>query len=183
MVYSSHPAVLSRNDCRSFNSYHSLSFWSVICVISLFTAWISSSSQKLNVQNRRKGGTKNKSKCFFNFSLFQEISAVGQSSHTFFRKTGTFTGRMSPFCLLLKPNLLVIFLFVLLINFWIDLIFLVPVRCRIFFPLYFVSIFLQRRKIMKLLIQRYLASFARTRDQTSASQPPTERDETIMSSM
>ena len=58
----------------------------------------------------------------------------------------------------------------------IDLILLVPVRCRIFYPLYFVSIFLQRRKMMKLLIQRYLVSFTKTRDQNSASQPPTERE-------
>ncbi|XP_044175127.1 short transient receptor potential channel 5-like [Acropora millepora] len=35
---------------------------------------------------------------------------------------------------------------------------------------------IKRRKMMKLLIQRYLVSFTKTRDQNSASQPPTERD-------
>ncbi|KAK2565951.1 Short transient receptor potential channel 5 [Acropora cervicornis] len=42
---------------------------------------------------------------------------------------------------------------------------------------------IKRRKMMKLLIQRYLVSFAKTRGQSSASQPPTERDETTMFSM
>ncbi|XP_044175029.1 short transient receptor potential channel 5-like [Acropora millepora] len=35
---------------------------------------------------------------------------------------------------------------------------------------------IKRRKMMKLLIQRYLVSFPKTRDQNSAWQPPTERD-------
>ncbi|XP_015765946.1 PREDICTED: short transient receptor potential channel 5-like isoform X2 [Acropora digitifera] len=38
----------------------------------------------------------------------------------------------------------------------------------------------KRRRMMKLLIQRYLVSFAKTGDQTSASQQPTEREETAM---
>ncbi|XP_044175027.1 LOW QUALITY PROTEIN: short transient receptor potential channel 4-like [Acropora millepora] len=38
----------------------------------------------------------------------------------------------------------------------------------------------KRRRMMKLLIQRYLVSFAKTGDKTSASQQPTEREETAM---